>query len=485
MSGVNRDPGSRWQAMADAVYGRYRDLVPDWSAFLDSLGRPLPTTVWAHPVRIGRGALQGLLAEAGLDAEPVPWHPGALTLAAGTGAGGHWGYYAGLYQSQEAVAMVPVVLLDPRPGERVLDMCAAPGNKTAQIALAMANEGTVHANEIQRGRLAALRSTIKRLGLANVTVTTQPGQDLALANGPFDRILVDAPCSGEGIWRKVAGDDPPRGFHVADAGMRRRLVRRQHLLLARAVRLTRVGGRIVYATCTLAPEENEMVLDRLLRECGDQLAVRPARLPGFAVSAGVTRWAGQRLHSALAETARVWPHQNDTGGFFVAVLERIGGCAPESVLQPPTTSDDEVLAALAEHYAVPATAMAGLRASAVGGRYLNLVSADHRLPPGMPVQSTGLPVLGLQARPPKPTTAFALGWGGVAAAHTLELDAAELSRYLLREPLYRAEPPADAAYVLVRHRGHGIGVARVRGRQADGRSAYASLHPKAWATASA
>ncbi|MDZ7810229.1 MAG: RsmB/NOP family class I SAM-dependent RNA methyltransferase [Arhodomonas sp.] len=240
-------------AAVDAVYRRYRGVVGDWDAFRASLERPLAPTVWPHPRRISRAALGALLAEQGIVASPLPWHPSALVLPAGTGTGGHWGFYAGLYQSQEAVAMVPVMLLDPRPGERVLDLCAAPGNKTAQIALAMANRGTVHANEAQRGRLSALQATIKRLGLMNVTVTLGPGQDLALANGPFDRVLVDAPCSGEGIWRKLVGEAPPRGFHVADEGMRARLVRRQRQLLERAVRLTRRGGRIVYSTCTLAP----------------------------------------------------------------------------------------------------------------------------------------------------------------------------------------------------------------------------------------
>ncbi|MCS4502648.1 RsmB/NOP family class I SAM-dependent RNA methyltransferase [Arhodomonas aquaeolei] len=469
-------------ATAEQVYGRYHTIVPDWDAFLESLTRPLAPTVWPHPARISRDGLRRLLAEAGVGSTPVPWHPSALRLPEGVGAGGHWGYFAGLYQSQEAVATVPVMLLDPVPGERVLDMCAAPGNKTAQIALAMGNRGTVHANEVQRGRLSPLQGTIRRLGLINVSITLRPGEDLALSNGPFDRVLVDAPCSGEGIWRKVVGERAMKHFQVADAAMRERLAARQRRLLARAVRLARVGGRIVYSTCTVAPEENEAVVDAVLRAFPGQLAVRPARLPGFECSPGVTEWAGAGFDPSLAGAARVWPHQNDTGGFFAAVLEKVDGPEPDGALISPEGADDAALDALGRTFGLGGDAFDGVITHRGGGRYLSAVSADHRLPPGLATQTTGLPVLGTQARPPKPTTAFALAWAPAAQANILDVDEEGLAEYIARRPLYldRVELP-EAPYVLVRHGGHGIGVAHVRGRQADGRVAFASLHPKAWA----
>lgn len=469
-------------AMAEPVYGRYRALIPDWDAFLDSLARPLAPTVWPHPARIGRDGLQRLLARAGVESTPLSWHPSALRLPEGFGAGSHWGYFAGLYQSQEAVATVPVMLLDPAPGERVLDMCAAPGNKTAQIALAMGNRGTVHANEVQRGRLSPLQGTIRRLGLLNVSITLRPGEDLALSNGPFDRVLVDAPCSGEGIWRKVVGERAISHFQVADAAMRERLAARQQRLLKRAIRLARVGGRVVYSTCTVAPEENEAVVDAVLRAVPGQLAVRAARLPGFVCSSGVTEWAGQRFDPSLANAARVWPHQNDTGGFFVAVLEKIDGPEPQGTLVASQGADDEALADLGATYGLGGDAFAGITTHRGGGRYLSAVSADHRLPPALATQTTGLPVLGMQARPPKPTTAFALAWAPAAQANTLDLGDAGLAEYLARRPLYLDHDGVPGApYVLVRHGGHGIGVAHVGGRQADGQVAFASLHPKAWA----
>ncbi len=471
-------------AVARQVYARYHAIVPDWDAFLESLSRPLATTVWAHSWRIGRERLRPLLAEAGIETTPVPWHPQALRMPEGVGAGAHWGHAAGLYQPQEEVAMVPVMLLDPQPGERVLDMCAAPGNKTAQIAVAMNNTGTVHANEVQKGRLAALRRTVKRLGLANVTVTLAPGQDLSLRNGPFDRVLVDAPCSGEGIWRKGRGERGQRALQIADDAMRERLAHRQRQLLTRAVRLAAVGARIVYSTCTIAPEENEAVVDAVLRAFPGRLRVRVARLPGVDASPGVTEWAGMAYDDAVADTARVWPHQNDTGGFYVAVLEKVDGAETHGDHAPPPVADSSELAALAERFGLPEAATQGLTAVAGSGRYLQLASADHRLPAELEVQSTGLPVVGLQARPPKPTTAAAMALGAQATRNCLDLDTDELAAFMRREPLTRT-PGAlgrigSRGYVLVRHRGFGIGVACTRGALDRPEVALASLYPKAW-----
>ncbi len=155
---------------------RYRELIGDWEAFRRSVDEALPGCIWANPLRLGREDLRHLLAKEGITAEPVDWHGQALRLPPEFRAGAHWGYAAGLFQTQEEVAMLPVRLLDPRPGERILDLCAAPGNKSAQIALAMGNRGTLLANELKPQRIAALRQTIKRLGLTNISITRRPAQ---------------------------------------------------------------------------------------------------------------------------------------------------------------------------------------------------------------------------------------------------------------------------------------------------------------------
>ena len=297
-------------------FERYRPIIDDWAAFAEALRRPLPTCIWANPLRMPPDELVAWLREQGLDPEPLPWLDHAFRLPADVDIGTRFGYVAGLYHVQEEVSLLPVPLLDPQPGERVLDLCAAPGNKTAQIATRLANRGTVVANDISYGRLAPLRSTLDRLGVANVTTTTCDAANYPSESGLFDRVLADVPCSCEGTSRKHLSV-------IEQRAAMRDMTGAQTAILRKAVQRCRPGGRIVYATCTYAPEENEAVVDAVLRDVGsDRLQVCPARIDGVACDPGLTAWREQTFHPSLTNTMRVWPHQNDTGGFFVAVLEK-------------------------------------------------------------------------------------------------------------------------------------------------------------------
>lgn len=464
---------------AARAFARYRPLIADWPAFLDAMTRPLPSTVWANPLRTDRDTVAGLLAEAGERPEPLAWDPLALRLSPAFAAGSHWGLFAGLYQSQEAVSRLPVRLLDPQPGERVLDLCAAPGNKTAQIAVAMENTGTVAANDVQRGRLTAVRQVVKRLGLANVSTLVRPGEEFPLRAGAFDRVLVDAPCSCEGTWRKGAWrrDDAPRLIRAEERAW---LAARQATMLRRAFRLCRPGGRIVYATCTFAPEENEVVVDAVLAEHGEALALLPARVPGFTAAPGVTEWQGRRLDPRLAGALRAWPHLADAGGFFVAVLEKRGGPAPAEVAGGPVAAGHGSLAMLQERFDLPDAAFAGLVDAGGSGRYLNLLAADHRWPRQPAPETRGLPAVGLQVKPPKPTTALAMALGDRARRNRVSLGAAAAEAFRHRHTLpgsaVEAGEVTGPGHVLVAHRGYTLGVGRWT---ADGR--LESQFPKAWA----
>jgi 16S rRNA (cytosine1407-C5)-methyltransferase len=161
--------------IAASPLARYRPLIDDWDAFAAALGRPLNPCVWANPTRISVAELAGLLSEQDLDPQPVPGLPGALRLAADTRAGQHWWYCAGLAHAQEAVSQLPATLMDLKPGQRVLDLCAAPGGKTAQIAFALGNRGTLVANDIAKVRIKALQGNLDRLGVVNVTTTCCDG----------------------------------------------------------------------------------------------------------------------------------------------------------------------------------------------------------------------------------------------------------------------------------------------------------------------
>jgi len=295
------------------LFARYRPIVDNWDAFEEVLLLPLPLTFYTNTQRVSPNALLSILAEEGIQAEALSWNDQAFKLVAGKTLGASWSFLAGLYHIQEEVSMLPVTLLDPRVGERILDLCAAPGSKTIQILLAMKNEGTVVANDRNLGRLRVVNRNLNRLGLISSAVTACDGTNYPKAAGSFDRILVDAPCSAQGISRKI-----PRAMkHWSDIGNSMKLGRIQKALLRKAFQLCEPGGRIVYSTCTYAPEENESVVNAILEELGPRgLELIPARISGFHCAEGLTEWQGQHFSSELRQTMRVWPHLNDSGGFL-------------------------------------------------------------------------------------------------------------------------------------------------------------------------
>ncbi|WP_200258991.1 RsmB/NOP family class I SAM-dependent RNA methyltransferase [Halorhodospira neutriphila] len=462
-------------AASESAYSRYRELVDDWAGFCAALEQPLLPCIRVNTGRISRQDLIALLHEEGFDPQPVPWHAEALTVGGGFRPGCHWGFIAGLFQPQEAASMLPAALLDPRPGERALDLCAAPGNKTAQIADALGNRGTVVANDAKRGRHGALSQTLKRLGVVNVAQTVRDGQGMPWEVGTFDRVLVDAPCSCEGTFRKnaLAAEATPEPF-------RERLSRLQQRLLHRGLEMTRAGGTLVYATCTFAPEENEAVVAAALERFGGAVELLPARVPGLHLEPGLEAWGGQRFGPALARCGRLWPHHNDTGGFFVAVFRRLepgrGQADPEPVAADPDAQSR--LAVFRDAFGVPESVLAGLTAFYEGRKYTRIVASDQRPPRAAIREGAGLPAVRAESRWPKPATAAALALGPHARRQVLEVDAAEAAAFMRRRavvpgPERRPEGP-EGGYVLVRYRGYPIGVGEQR------RGAIQSLFPKAW-----
>lgn len=298
---------------------RYRDLVDDWGAFLDACRRPLPAVVWSNPLRAGAalrgtGWLRRQLEARGCAVAEIPWVQGAFRVQGLVRPGHTLEFHAGLLHVQEEVSLAPPVALDAQPGDRVLDLCAAPGGKTARLAVHMHNRGTLVANDVRLPRLRALRANCERLGVLNVVVTPLDGTRYPLAAGPFDRILLDVPCSCEGNVRgspQAAGRAEARPL-AGRAGL-------QATLLGRAWKLLRPGGTLVYSTCTFAPEENEQVLDTL----GADARIVPFAIPGLRAAPGVDRWAGRALREDCRNLARYWPHLNDTGGFTIAKVLKV------------------------------------------------------------------------------------------------------------------------------------------------------------------
>lgn len=230
-------------------------------------------------------------------------------------------YLLGRYQLQDLSTQLAVPALEPAPGERVLDLAAAPGGKTIQMAQAMDNEGVIHAFEIDPDRAQGLRSNLARCGVQNVVVHVRDGAGAVELPGTADRVLLDAPCTGEGVIRR----DPTRkkGYLEEYAAC----ARQQSALLRAGVEALRPGGVLVYATCTLAPEENEFQVNRALRDLPVRLealpeAVSGLRLGGADLTPGLVDVDGHKLDPTLEQTAHTLPHRHGCLGFYLARLRK-------------------------------------------------------------------------------------------------------------------------------------------------------------------
>ena len=246
--------------------------------------------------------------------EPVPWADEGFRYREEDRPGRHPLHEAGLYYIQEPSAMSAAAALDPKPGERVLDLCAAPGGKSTHLAGRMGGKGLLVANEIIPNRAKILAQNLERLGVANAIVLNEDSERLAdRLPGFFDKILVDAPCSGEGMFRK----DPDACAHWSPENVLM-CADRQLMILQNAVRMLRPGGKLVYSTCTFSPEENEGTVKALLAAEQEMTLVDTGLSAYF--SPGRPEWVNGP--EELRKTVRVWPHKVCGEGHFVAAFEK-------------------------------------------------------------------------------------------------------------------------------------------------------------------
>ena len=274
-------------------------LGSEYPAFLESLERPRAVALRFNPLKGERPVLPFVGA-------PVPWEPEGFYYDPETRPGLHVYHEAGVYYLQEASAMAPVALLDPKPGERVCDLCAAPGGKTTQIAGRMLGRGFLVCNEINPKRAKILSRNIERMGVANALVTNEHPETLASRfPGFFDRVLVDAPCSGEGMFRKEEAAVTDWSQETVQM-----CARRQREILDSAARLVRPGGRLVYSTCTFAPEEDEETVAAFLK-AHPEFTPEPVEAPWFVPGENASY--------------RMWPHKLLGEGHFAAVLRKTQG----------------------------------------------------------------------------------------------------------------------------------------------------------------
>jgi len=226
----------------------------------------------------------------------------------------------GYYYVQEIASMLPALCLQPKPKETILDLAAAPGSKTTQIAASMENTGLLIANDVNLGRIRILATNIERCGVSNIIVTRKQGFDLCRKlkqqGFQFDKILLDAPCSGEGTLRSSRGT-----YEMWNIQSVKNLSNIQKSLLASCIDLLKPKGEIVYSTCTHSPEENEEVIDFILKKF-DNVKVETINLP-LKCRQGLTKWDGKDYDKSVEKSCRIYPQDNDTEGFFVAKLKRM------------------------------------------------------------------------------------------------------------------------------------------------------------------
>jgi len=273
-------------------------LGEEYADFLRSLERPRAVALRFNPLKGAAPAMEFVK-------EPVPWEPQGYYYDPEARPGLHVYHEAGVYYLQEASAMAPVALLAPQPGEKVCDLCAAPGGKTTQIAGRMAGEGFLLCNEINPKRAKILSRNIERMAVSNALVTNEHPENLAKRfAGFFDRVLVDAPCSGEGMFRKEEAAVTDWSQETVEM-----CARRQAEILHSAARMVRPGGRLVYSTCTFAPEEDEEAVATFL-EAHPEFEPEIIHVPWFVPGENGSH--------------RMWPHKLLGEGHFAAVLRKNG-----------------------------------------------------------------------------------------------------------------------------------------------------------------
>ena len=415
--------------LPEAFLNRMRaQLGDEFDAYLASLERPRAVALRFNPLKGEAPTLPFIQAG-------VPWEPNGYYYDPETRPGLHPYHDAGVYYLQEASAMSAVALLDPQPGERIADLCSAPGGKSTQIAGRMQGEGFLLCNEWSPKRAKILSQNIERLGVANAMVTNETVDRLACKlPGYFDRVLIDAPCSGEGMFRKE--EAAITDWSEDTVAM---CARRQAEILDAGANLLRPGGRLVYSTCTFAPAENEDTIAAFL-ELHPEFYLEDVDAPWFT-KVGVGQF-------------RLWPHKLLGEGHFAAVLRKAGDEPAEGTPCPGEKLPKEWLSFAKE-----------LEITLPEGKAIrfgpNLYWAPADLPnlKGIKVLRPGLELGEVKKDRFEPAHGLALWLKNCANTLSLPADSDDLRRYLHGEVL----PCGKRGWCLVQVDGYSLGWGKADG----------------------
>ena len=301
--------------LPEAFVERVRMMLGEaFPAFMASYEQPRHYGLRVNPLKISPEAFEALSE---FHLTRVPFLPGAYEYTKEDAASRHPFYRAGLYYLQEPSAMLPADILAPLPQDRVLDLCAAPGGKATALGARLRGKGVLVANDISKTRCRALLHNIEQFGITNAVVTNAvPSRLTGIFAGWFDKVLLDAPCSGEGMFRKDEG--AVKDWSVEKS---RECAAIQKDLVVQAADMLKAGGMMVYSTCTFSTQENEEVIRHLLRIRPEMTLCRIPERPGF--SRGISP-QGQSEDETARCCVRIWPHIAGGEGHFICMLKKEG-----------------------------------------------------------------------------------------------------------------------------------------------------------------
>ncbi len=289
--------------------------LDDTVKLLKANEKPLIPSIRVNTLKISTLDLKQRLEEKGFELEQIEWVPyGFNVIREFHNLGSSHEFLQGYYYLQNVASMLSAIILDPKPNELVIDMCAAPGSKSTHLAQLMGNEGSLILIEKYKNRIPALETNLRRMGIINSIVLNMDAKDISKLNIKADKILLDAPCTGEGLIRQ----DPTRKKSKKLRDIEK-LSNIQKLLLKAGLNILKPGGKLLYSTCSIAPEENELVLNDVLQDESDFSIIKINNQYGIN---GFTRIYGKTLFEDIKLSQRLYPHLHDTIGFFFCLIKR-------------------------------------------------------------------------------------------------------------------------------------------------------------------
>ena len=306
-------------AIKEEFERRHRIILgDDYENFAKILRKLLPASFRINTLKVDRDEMLKRFESYGWNLKQVPFYKDGVIFEGRKPLvlGNTIEHFLGYIYIQETASMIPPVVLDPQEDEVILDMAAAPGSKTTQIAQMMNNNGALIANEKILPRLASLRTNIQRCGVTNAVITWMDGKAFREKGLKFDKILLDAPCTGTGAIMKS-----PKTLKTWSVDASKMSSNIQKQLLQSAVECLKEDGTLVYSTCSLEPEENEENIDWAIRKLG--VKVEKIKIEGFKTRSGITSWDGDELDPQVSNCIRIYPQDNNSEGFFVSKLKKV------------------------------------------------------------------------------------------------------------------------------------------------------------------